>query len=125
MIPTYLIQHLIAFVQHEGLDAAQPQRLLSDERVQTPRSGDDDVRMRLFVLEHLHVLLDRGAPVEDRRLDLGEVLAEARTLVLDLIGQLAGVAHDQDRRFAGDGLKLLEGGEDKDGRFPEARLRLA
>lgn len=81
--------------------------------------------MSVLVLQDLDVLLHRGTTVEDRGLDLGHVLAETSVFVLDLVGQLAGMAHDQDRGLARDRLDLLERGEDEDGGLAQTGLGLA
>ena len=83
------------------------------------------MRVSLLVSQQLLVLLDISAAVEDGCLDLRHVLAETLILIADLEGQLAGVAHDQDRAFAGDWLDLLQGAENEDSRFSETGLRLA
>ena len=71
------------------------------------------MRVRLLVRQCFEVLLHRGSTIKDASLHLGHVLAETCVLVLDLVGQLASVAHDQDGTFARDWLDLLKGGKDK------------
>jgi len=95
LVRTDLVQHLVALIQDEPLHTAQAKLLLADEGVEATRGGDDDVWVSLLVGEELLVLLDVGATVEDRRLNLRHVLAEALVLVADLEGQLTGVAHDE------------------------------
>jgi hypothetical protein len=123
--PTNLIEHLVALVQNEVVNVGEPKLLVADQGVQTARSPDNDVRVGVLVGEDFVVLLDRGAAVEHRRLDGGHVLCESGVLVADLVRQLAGVAHDQNRRLAGDRLYLLQTGEHKDGRLSETALGLA
>lgn len=122
---TNLVKHLVALVEHEPLHAAQPQLLLSHKRVETTWGGDNYVRMRLLVGEHLLVLLDVGSAVEDSCLYLRHVLAKALVLVADLEGELTGVTHDQDRSLTSNGLDLLESAEHEDRRLSESRLGLA
>lgn len=122
---TNLVKHLIALVQHENADAAEAQDLIAHKGVQAARGAHDDVGARVLVLDRLNVLLDGGAAVEDARLDVGHVLAEAVVLVADLERQLAGVAHDQDGHLAVDGLDLLERRQGEDSRLSETRLGLA
>ena len=55
--------------------------------------------------------------VEDLALDVRQVLAEAGVLVLDLEGELARVAQDEDRDLAVDGLELVQRREDEHGGF--------
>jgi hypothetical protein len=78
----------------------------------------------LLVLQDLGVLLDRGSTVEDSGLDLWHVLAESGVFVLDLVGQLASVAHDENRALSRDRLNLLKGGQNKDGSLTKTGLGL-
>lgn len=98
---------------------------VADEGVETTGRSDNDVRVSVLVLQDLGVLLDGGATIEDASLDVGHVLGEPVVLVANLEGELTGVAHDQDRALAGDGLDLLEGGEDKYSCLTKTRLGLA
>jgi hypothetical protein len=63
--------------------------------------------------------------VEDSGLDVGQVLGEALVLLLDLEGQLAGVAQHHAVHLAGHWLQLVQRGEDKDGGLAHAGLGLA
>ena len=63
--------------------------------------------------------------VEDLALDVRQVLAEAGVLVLDLEGELARVAQDEDRDLAVDGLELVQRREDEHGGFAHPGLGLA
>lgn len=81
--------------------------------------------MGVLVLQDLSILLDGSTTVEDAGLDVGHVLGESVVLVANLEGQLTGVAHNQNRALAGDGLDLLESGEDKDSSLSQTRLGLA
>lgn len=123
--PTNLIQHLVTLVKNEGLHAAERQLLLANQRVQTTWSTNDDVGVRLLVREHFNILLHRGTTVEHGSLDIRQVLAESRVLVLDLVRQLAGVAHDKDGAFARNRLQLMESGQNEDSGLSKARLGLA
>lgn len=51
--------------------------------------------MRWVLLEHLLVLFDRNTTIDGLRLHIESVLAETFEFLLDLMGQLAGVAQDQ------------------------------
>jgi hypothetical protein len=75
--------------------------------------------------QDLDILLDRHATIEYTCLHIGHVLAEALVLGADLVSQLAGVAHDQDRSFAGNRFDLLETGQNEDGCLAETGLGLA
>ena len=83
------------------------------------------MRASVLVLQGLHISLDRSTAVEDTRLDVRHVLAEAVVLVANLVSQLTSVAHDNDGDLAVDGLNLLKRGENEDGGLSETRLGLA
>ena len=82
------------------------------------------MRVSLLVLQGLDILLHGCATVEDGGLDFWKVLAEPGIFVLDLVREFAGVAHDQDRAFAGDRLDLLQCGEHEDCGFTETGFGL-
>lgn len=90
---TFLVQHLVTLVQDEVLQLVHLQVSLADQLHHAPGAPHDDVRG--VVLQHLALLLDGEASVDDRYLHLGEVLAEALVLAGDLPRQLAGVAQHQ------------------------------
>jgi hypothetical protein len=121
---TNLVEHLITLIEHKALDVAKAKVLVAHKGVQTTGGGDDNVRVGLLVLENVDVVLDGSATIEDRGLDVGQVLAETGVLVFDLESQLAGVAHYQHRALAVDRLDLLKGGQDENGSFTETRLGL-
>jgi hypothetical protein len=93
---TNLVEHLVTLVEHETLDVAEAQVLVANQSVQATGGGDDNVRVSLLVCKDVDVVLDGGTAVEDCSSDIRKVLAETCVLVLDLEGQLASVAHDQD-----------------------------
>lgn len=99
--------------------------LVADQSVQATRGRNDDMRMLVLVLQNLNVLLHRGASVEDRSLDIGHVFAETGVLVLDLVCQFTGMAHNQDGGLARNRLHLLESRKDEDGGLSKTRLGLA
>jgi hypothetical protein len=111
---TNLIKHLVALVQNEGLDVAQGEDLVANERIQTTRCTNNDVGASLLVLDKINVLLDGSATIENAGLDIWKVLAETSVFVLDLVCQLSSVAHDKDRAFPSNGLQLVQGGENED-----------
>ncbi len=80
--------------------------------------------MGVFIGQKVVVLLRRYTTIEDCSLNLRHILAEPGILVLNLICQLSGVAHNQDRAFSWDRLDLLERGEDEDCGLPKAGFRL-
>jgi hypothetical protein len=124
---TRLVKHLVTLVENKVLQVGEAQVPVTDERIDTARSSDNDVGVGVLVAQELNVLLDGCTAVEDADLDIGQELCETVVLVPDLVGQLTGVAHDEDGRDTGLGLliHLLEGGEDEDGRLSETRLGLA
>ena len=67
----------------------------------------------------------RYSVVNEAHLDAAHVLGESLVLLADLEGQLAGVAHDDDRHLPVDRLQLLQGGQDEDGSLAHTRLGLA
>lgn len=99
--------------------------LVSNESIESTRGGDNDVGVRLLVLQQLGVLLDRGSTIEDSGLNIWHVLAEACVLVLDLVGKLTSMAHNQYRGLSCNGIDLLEGGQDEDSGLTKTRFGLA
>lgn len=122
---TNLVQHLVTLIKDKLLDRTKAELLLTDEGVETTWGGDNDVRVSLLVLEELNVLGDGSTTVENGSLDLRHVLAESGVLVLDLVGELTGVAHNKDGGLAIDWLNLLEGRENENCSLTQTRLGLA
>lgn len=122
---TDLIEHLVALIEDENADAAEAENLVADQRVKSARGAHDDMGAGLLVLDRLDILLDGGTAVKDTSLDIGHVLAETVVLVANLEGKLTSVAHNQHGDLALNGLNLLQGGQDEDGRLSETRLGLA
>mmetsp|Transcript_31500 Transcript_31500/g.92397 ORF Transcript_31500/g.92397 Transcript_31500/m.92397 type:complete len:207 (-) Transcript_31500:60-680(-) len=110
------------------LDVIELEGLLLGKTEDAAGSADDDVRA--VVLEDVAVGLDGDTAVEDGGLDLGKVLGETLVLVGDLEGKLASVAKDQDGNLVltggeGAGVKLVQSGQDEDGRLTHTGLGLA
>lgn len=122
---TNLVEHLVTLIEDEALNVAEAELLVSDQGVQTTGSGDNDVRVSLLVGKELNVFLHGGTAVEDSGLDVGHVLCESGVFVLDLVGELTGVAHNEDRGLTLDGLHLLQSCEDEDGSLSQTGLGLA
>ena len=122
---TRLVEHLVALVKDEDTDTAKAEGLVPDKSLEATRGTDNDVRASVLVLENLHVLLDGSSTVEDARLDVGHVLAEAVVLIANLVSQLTSVAHDHDRDLSVDRLNLLQSRQDEDGSLSQTRLGLA
>lgn len=125
MLLTNLVKHLVTLIEDKCLDVAQRKLLVTDQRIQTTGSSDNDVGVSILVGQKLDILLQRNTTEENGSLDIGQVLGETGVLVLDLVGQLAGVAHNQDRALARNGLQLVEGGQDKDRGLTKTGLGLA
>lgn len=108
-------EHLVALVEDEVADGGALETLVADEGVEATGGADDDVGALVLVLEQVLVDLDARSAVEDAGANAGHVLAEAGVLVLDLVGELARVAEDDDGDFTSDRLNLLEGSGNEDG----------
>ena len=119
-----MIEHLVALIENEALDAAKTKLLVADEGIETTWRGDNDVRVGLLVGQELDVLLHWCTSVKDSSLDIWHVLAESGVLVLNLISQFTGVAHDEYGSFAVDWFHLLESCEDEDSSLSETRFGL-
>ena len=124
---TRLVQHLVALVKNEVLQVGKTKVLVTHESIDTTRSANDDVGVRLLVAEKLDIFGDGCTSIEDTDLDIWKELGEAVVFVPDLICQLASVAHYQDGSDTGLGLlfHLLQGCEDEDGGLSETGLGLA
>ena len=124
---TWLVQHLVALIEDEVLQARETEFLVTNKGIDTSRCAHNDVRVGVLVGQDFNVLLDWGTAVEDGDADVRQELGEAVVLILDLESQLTGVAHDQDSRSARLRLlvHLLEGGQHEDGCLSETRLGLA
>ena len=58
-----------------------------------------------------------GTSIEHTGADIGEVLGESLVLPLDLVGQLAGVAEDDDVHLPIHRLQLVQSGQHEDSRL--------
>mmetsp|Transcript_67163 Transcript_67163/g.108167 ORF Transcript_67163/g.108167 Transcript_67163/m.108167 type:complete len:319 (+) Transcript_67163:368-1324(+) len=118
-----LVQALITLVKDKLRHLVELQILLPHEAQQATRSANHNLRR--VGLQHLLVLGDGSASVNHSALHVREVLGKAVELVLDLVGQLAGVAnhHHLDSLLAG--IDLLKTRQDEHGRLAHARLGLA
>ena len=125
LLITNLVQHFIAFIEDEDFDISKAKLLLSDQRIQTPRSRDDDMRVGIFVAKGFDILLHWCASVKDCCLHFWEILAEPGVLVLNLVGEFTGVTHDKDCALARHRLDLLKSSENEDGCLSETGLGLA
>ncbi len=98
---------------------------ISTQSVQSSRSGNNDMWVRVFIFKEFGILDNWCSSVKDSGLHVWHILAESGVLILDLVSQLASVAHYQDGSFTGDWLNLLKSGENKDCSLTETRLGLA
>lgn len=58
--------------------------LVAEERIHPSIGTDNNVWMSVFVCENLVIFLNEGTAVGDRSASLGQILAEAGVLTLDL-----------------------------------------
>mmetsp|Transcript_13149 Transcript_13149/g.42022 ORF Transcript_13149/g.42022 Transcript_13149/m.42022 type:complete len:250 (-) Transcript_13149:59-808(-) len=118
-----LVQTLVALIKHKLCGLVKLEVLVAQEAQHAARRADQDVRA--VCLQHLTILGDGHASIDYARLDVLEVLCEAVKLVLDLVGELASVADDQDFHGLLRSIQLLETSQDKDSSLAHARLGLA
>ena len=122
---TDLIEHLITLIQNKCLDSPQPKVFVANQGVKPSGGADNDMGMSILVLQILDIFLHRRTAIENSRLNLREILAEAGIFVLDLVRQLSSVAHDQHRRLVDRSNDLLQSGEYEHSSLSEARFGLA
>lgn len=120
---TKLLQHLVALVENKVLHVLHRQVLALDETENTAWRPDNDLRL-LFV-ELVDVCLDGHTSVEHGSLDVRHVFGETDVLVVDLVSELTGVAHDENGAFPGSRVELLEGSEHEHGGLAHAGFGLA
>lgn len=122
---TNLIKHLVALVKDEHFQIPKGQVLVSNERIESTRRPDDDVGELFLVLQELDIFRHGCTTIEDCGLDIWQVLAESRVLVLDLEGQFSSVTHNEHLALAGNRIKRVKRGQHEDGGLTETRLGLA
>ena len=81
--------------------------LVSDQRVQSTRCTNNDVRECILVLQDFNVLADVNTTIEDSCFDIREVFAESSVFISDLVGQFSRVTHDKDRAFSRNWFQLV------------------
>merc|ERR1711957_159456 len=118
-----LINALITLVKNELSQFIELQILVLHESLDAARSSNQDVRA--IVLQHLHVLRNRRASVDDARLYSFEVLGKSIKLKLYLVCQLARVADYQAFHSFLGGIDLLQGCEHEHCSLAHTRLSLA
>src|SRR5947207_10553758 len=67
----------------------------------------------VLILQNFGILLNRSSAVEYCRLNFWHIFAEPSILILDLVSQLARVAHHKNRSLAGNRFDLLKGCKNK------------
>jgi hypothetical protein len=122
---TNLVKHLVTFIENKRLDVAERKLLFSHKRVETTGSTDDNVWSRLLVAEQVDILLHWGTSVENGGLHLRQVLAKTSILVLDLVSQLASVAHNQNLDLAFNSFESVQSREDEHCCLTQTGLGLA
>jgi hypothetical protein len=122
---TSSFENLITLINDKGLDVAEAQVLVSNERVQTTRGGNNNVRALGLVLNKVNVLLSRGTTVKNSGANIRQVFGETRVLVLNLVGQLTGVAKNHNRDFTINRFNLLKSGKHENSSLTKTRLGLA
>jgi len=90
---------------------------VTNQSIQPTGGGDNNVWMCFLVLQDFGILDHGCSSVEDGSLYVWQILAETSIFVLDLVSQLASVAHDQDRSLTSDWLYLLQSRQHEDGGF--------
>lgn len=99
--------------------------LITNQCVQSTGRRDDNMRMLILIFQNRNIILHRSTTVENSSTDIRHVLAETRVLVLDLVGKLTSVAHDQYRYLARNRVDLLKGRENEDRRLAQTGFGLA
>ena len=69
-MPTNLVEHLVTFVENEGLDISKREDLVSYKGVESTGCAHNDVGEGVLVLQKLDILLNRSASIEDCSLDI-------------------------------------------------------
>lgn len=91
-----MVEHLVALVENELADVSKLEMLVAHKRIETAWRRNNDVWVSLLVSQNFDILIDLSSAIEDTGLDIGQILAKSLVLSTNLIGQFAGVAHDQD-----------------------------
>lgn len=91
-------------------------QILSADQGQDSSGGTNhDMRSCFWVLQKLNVIINWDTTVESGTSDLLEVFCESIEFLLDLIGELSGVAQDEGGSwFWVSFINLVQDGEDKD-----------
>lgn len=114
---TNLIQHFVALVKNKVLDISKRESFVSYKSIQSTWCTNDDVGILLLVLQKLDILSHRCTTIEDSRFDLGKVFAESSIFILDLVGQLSCVTHDENLAFTLNGFQRMQCGQNEDSRL--------
>lgn len=87
--------------------------------------GSDNDMRRSQSLEHFDLVLDGCSTIDDFGSQASEVLGESLKLLLDLVGELSGVAKDEGRDRLGVLRELMQDSENENCGFSHTRLCLA
>ena len=113
------VEHVIRLVQHEGLDAVQPQHALLLQVEHAAGTADDDLRS---LAQRADLLAGRDAAEDRHGLDVRES-GQGADLLVDLARQLASRRHDQHPRSrSAPGQQPLEHGQRECGGLAGSRL---
>ena len=125
MLITYLVEHLVALIENKNFDAAEAKLFITYECIESTWCCNNDVWMGVFVRKRFDVFLHWCSAVKDCCFDIWKIFTEPSVFVLDLVSQLASMAHHQDGALSSHRFDLLKSCEDENGGFPKARLGLA
>ena len=123
---TCLIQHLVALVENEHLEVFELQIFSAWQSQDSTWSSDDDMWACLWVFQKLHIIIDWNTTVKSGTSDLLQVFCESVKFLLDLVGQLSGVAQDKSWSWLWISLiNLVEDRQDEDSGLSHTRDSLA
>lgn len=122
---TKLLQHFIAFVQHEVLDFLGVEVLVAGQCVESTGGSHDDVGALCLVLEELDIFCNRGSTEYNASADIWHVSRETDIFVADLVSQLSCVAKHNNRHLAVDWFELLQSRQNKHRSFAMTGFCLA
>jgi hypothetical protein len=118
-------QHLVTFVQDKVFHTADTEIFISDESVETPGGGDDNMRTCILVANQFEIFLERRSAVENRCSDFRHIFSEPGIFIANLKRQLTSMTQYENRDFAVDRLNLLQCRKYENCGFSEPRFGLA
>ena len=96
----HVVEHLVTLVQNEHLQVVQGEGLVANQRQDTPGRTHNNVRC-FVALEQLLLHSDGLTAIDHLSSRLAHELGKTSKFALDLVGELARVAHDQSRGGVG------------------------